>query len=59
MHLQKPFRIITKGNNSHQLVPSPYFSSISICSVDINVNAKLDKIPLMTLQDNKETVSMH
>ena len=42
-----------------KLAPSPYFSTISICSVDMNMYARLDEIPLMTLQDIKETPSMH
>ena len=42
-----------------KLAHSPYFSTISICSVDMYVYARLDEIPLMTLQDSKETLSMH
>ena len=44
MHVQKPLRI-TKGNNFIKLAPSPYFSTISICSVDMNMYARLDEIP--------------
>ena len=47
MHIQKPFRI-TKGNNSHRI--SPYFFTISICQIDMNVCARFDEILSMTLQ---------
>ena len=42
-----------------KLAPSPYFSTINICHVDMNVHARPDEIPLMTLQDIKETMSLH
>ena len=47
MHIKKPLRI-TKGNNSPRI--SPYFFSISICHVNMNVCARFDKILSMTLQ---------
>ena len=38
-----------------ELVPSPYFNVLSICLVYINMSARFDEIPAMTLQDMKET----
>ena len=38
-----------------ELAPSPYFFAESICRVYINMFAKFDEIPAMTLQDIKET----
>ena len=38
-----------------ELAPSPYFFAKSVCLVYINMFAKFDKIPAMTLQDIKET----
>ena len=38
-----------------ELAPSPYFFVKSICLVFINMFAKFDEIPAMTLQDIKET----
>ena len=55
---KKPLRI-TMGNNSHKIGPTSNFSAISICYVDMNVYARLYKISFMTLQDIKETLSMH
>ena len=37
-----------------KLAPSPYSFIINICLVYINVFARFDAIPLMTLQDIKE-----
>ena len=47
MHILKPLRI-TKGNNSRRI--SPYFLTISICHVNMNVCARFDEILSMTLQ---------
>ena len=38
-----------------ELAPSPYFFVLSICLVYIDMFAKFDEIPAMTLQDIKET----
>ena len=38
-----------------ELAPSPYFFVLSICLVYLNMFAKFDDIPAMTLQDIKET----
>ena len=38
-----------------ELAPSPYFFIKSICLVDMNMFARFDEIPAMTLQDIKET----
>ena len=48
MHLQKPLRI-AKEITLINLAPCPYFSTIRICSVDLNVCSRLGEIPLMTL----------
>ena len=50
-----PFRI-TKGNNSNIIGPRPLLFSIkSISLVDMNIFARFDDIPAITLQDIKET----
>ena len=38
-----------------ELVPSTFFFIKSICFVDMNMFAKFDEIPAMTLQDIEET----
>ena len=38
-----------------ELAPSPYFFVKSICLVDMNMFARFDEIPVMTLQIIKET----
>ena len=38
-----------------ELAPSPFFFVLSICLAYINMFAKFDEIPEMTLQDIKET----
>ena len=40
MHLQDPLKI-TKGNNSHRMGTKPLLFTISICPVNMNVNAKI------------------
>ena len=54
LSIQKPLRI-TKGNNSYNIGPLPLIFIGSICLVHMNVFAKFDEIPSMTLQDIKET----
>ena len=54
MHIQKSLRI-TKGNNSLTIAPSPNIFIISISLVDLNVFARFDEIPSMSLQDIKKT----
>ena len=54
LSIQKPFRI-TKGNNSYSIGPYPLIFISSICLVHMNVFAKFDEFPSMTLQDIKET----
>ena len=51
--MQNPLRI-TKGNNSYSIGPYPLIFISSICLVHLNVFAKFDEIPSMTLQDIKE-----
>ena len=41
-----------------ELAPSPYFSNTNVHLVDINVFAKLDEIPSLTVQVNKEKTKM-
>ena len=53
MNIQKPLRI--KENNSHRINPSPYLCIISIFPVYVNVYAKFDEIPFITLKDINET----
>ena len=43
MHEQKPL-IITKGNNSNRIGPSPYSFIMNICMVNMNVFARFDEI---------------
>ena len=38
-----------------ELAPSPYFLIKSICLVDMNMFARCDEIPALSLQDIKET----
>ena len=45
---------VTKGNNSTELAPSPYFSIKNVHLVDINVFAKFDEIRSLPFQDIKE-----
>ena len=37
------------------MAPSPYIFIISICPVDMNVHARFDEIPSMTLKVIKKT----
>ena len=53
MYIQKPLRI-TKGNNSHRNGPLSLFFIIIICPVDMNVYARFDEIPTITLKDIKK-----
>ena len=52
MHM---FNVSTLSRQSIKLM----HQTISICSVDMNVYARLYEIPFMTLQDIKETLSMY
>ena len=54
MYIHKPLRI-TKGNNSHRNGPSSLLFIIIICPVDMNVYARFDEIPSITLKDIKNT----
>ena len=54
MYIHKPLRI-TKGNNSHRNGPSSFLFIIIICPVDMNVYARFDEIPSITLKDIKKT----
>ena len=54
MYIHKPLRI-TKGNNSHRNGPSSLLFIIIICPVDMNVYARFDEIPSITLEDIKKT----
>ena len=54
MHIQELLRI-TKEITLIELAPSPNSFIINICVVYINVFARFDAIPFMTLQDIKET----
>ena len=38
-----------------ELAPSPYFFVLSICLANMNMFARFDESPAMTLQDIKET----
>ena len=38
-----------------EMALSPYFFNISICPVDMNVYARFDEIPFMTLKVIKKT----
>ena len=53
MYIDKPLRI-TKGNNSHRNRPSSLLFIIIICPVDMNVYARFDEIPSITLKDIKK-----
>ena len=44
---------LQKGINLIELAPSPYLFVQSICLVIINICARFDEIPAMTLQDIK------
>ena len=54
MYIHKPLRI-TKGNNSHRNGPSSLLFIIIICPVDMNVYARFDEIPSITLKDINKT----
>ena len=54
MYIQKPLRI-TKVNNSRRNGPSPLLFIVIICPVDMNVYARSDEIPSITLKDIKKT----
>ena len=54
MYIHKPLRI-TKGNNSHRNGPSSCLFIIIINPVDMNVYARFDEIPSITLKDIKKT----
>ena len=54
MYIHKPLRI-TKGNNSHRNGSSSLLFIIIICPVDMNVYARFDEIPSITLEDIKKT----
>ena len=45
---------ITKGNNSTEFTPSPFYSNTIVHLVDINVFAKFDEIPSLPVQDITE-----
>ena len=51
--IQKPLRI-TKGNNFNSIGPWPLIFISSIGHTLMNVFAKFDEIPSMTLQDIKK-----
>ena len=51
MHRQRPLRAI----HIVELAPNPYIFIICKCLVDVNVFARFDEIPSMTLKDIKET----
>ena len=53
MYIQKPLRI-TKGNDSHRNGPLSLLFIIIICPVDMNVYARFDEIPSITLKDIKK-----
>ena len=52
MHIQKPLK---REITLIELASSPYSLIINICVVYMNVFARFDAIPSMTLQDIKET----
>ena len=54
MYIHKPLRI-TKGNNSHRNGPSSLLFILIICPVDMNVYARFDEIPSITLEGIKKT----
>ena len=54
MYIHNPLRI-TKGNNSHRNGPRSLLFIIIICPVDMNVYARFDEIPSITLEDIKKT----
>ena len=54
MYIHKPLRI-TKGNNSYRNDPSSLLFIIIICPVDMNVYARFDEIPSITVEDIKKT----
>ena len=53
MYIHKPLRI-TKGNYSHGNSPLSLLFIIIICPVDMNVYARFDEIPSITLKDIKK-----
>ena len=54
MYIHKPLRI-TKGKNSHRNGPSSLLFIIVICPSDMDVYARFDEIPSITLKDIKKT----
>ena len=50
MYIHKPLR-----NNSHRNGPSSLLFIIIICPVDMNVYARFDEIPSISLKDIKKT----
>ena len=54
MYIHKPLRI-TKGNNPQRNGPSSLLFNIIIFPVDMNVYARFDEIPSITLKDIKKT----
>ena len=54
MSIHKPLRI-TKGNNSHRNGPLSLLFIIIICPVNMNVYARFDEIPTISLKDIKKT----
>ena len=54
MHIHNPLRT-TKGNNSHRNGPSSLLFILIICPIDMNVYARFDEIPSITLEDIKKT----
>ena len=42
-----------------ELAPSPYFLLSAFVLLDMNVYTRFDETPSLTLQDIKETLSMH
>ena len=54
MHLQKPLKP-QREIPLIKLAPSFYLFNISICPVDMNVYARTEYFPSMTLKDNQET----
>ena len=50
MHIYKSHLESQREITHIELAPSPYFSAISICSVNMNVYARFDETLSMTLQ---------
>ena len=51
----KKHLVIQRAITLIELAPSPYFFVLSICLAYINMLARFDENPAMTLQDIKET----